>query len=89
MQFTGLRPGEKLYEELLIGDAETKTSHPRIMGANEVKLPFEEVVMLMDQLNFKLVKRDEEGALNILREAPLAYRPNPPEDVRIAVDKAS
>ncbi|MFC6438829.1 nucleoside-diphosphate sugar epimerase/dehydratase [Bowmanella sp. JS7-9] len=89
MEFTGLRPGEKLYEELLIGDAETKTSHPRIMGANEVKLPFEEVVMLMDQLNFKLVKRDEEGALNILREAPLAYRPNPPEDVRIAVDKAS
>jgi FlaA1/EpsC-like NDP-sugar epimerase len=33
--FVGLRPGEKLYEELLIGDNPTPTSHPRIMKAHE------------------------------------------------------
>ena len=32
---TGLRPGEKLYEELLIGDNPTPTQHPRIMKAHE------------------------------------------------------
>lgn len=35
IKYTGLRPGEKLYEELLIGEAVTGTDHPRIMRANE------------------------------------------------------
>ena len=35
IDFTGLRPGEKLYEELLIGDNVTGTDHPRIMRAIE------------------------------------------------------
>ncbi|MFY9327261.1 MAG: nucleoside-diphosphate sugar epimerase/dehydratase [Georgfuchsia sp.] len=39
--FTGLRPGEKMYEELLIGDNVTETTHPRIMRANEKYLPLE------------------------------------------------
>ncbi|EML8898394.1 polysaccharide biosynthesis protein, partial [Shigella sonnei] len=38
IEVTGLRPGEKLYEELLIGDSVQGTSHPRIMTANEVML---------------------------------------------------
>ncbi|MCC2618331.1 polysaccharide biosynthesis protein [Aestuariibacter halophilus] len=74
--FTGLRPGEKLYEELLIDDAETQTQHPRIMGANELKLDFSDVVMLLDQLNFLLIKGDEAGAIQLLRDAPLAYQPD-------------
>jgi FlaA1/EpsC-like NDP-sugar epimerase len=37
---TGLRPGEKLYEELLIGDNPTPTAHPRIMKAHEDFLPW-------------------------------------------------
>ena len=41
--FTGLRPGEKLYEELLIGDDPQGTSHPRIMMAREVSLNWEQV----------------------------------------------
>ncbi|MOA49530.1 Polysaccharide biosynthesis protein [compost metagenome] len=36
---TGLRPGEKLYEELLIGDGVLATDHPRIMRAQEYHLP--------------------------------------------------
>ena len=73
--YSGLRPGEKLYEELLIDDAETETQHPRIMGANEVKMDFSEVVMLLDRLNYALTHRDEEEAKAILLEAPLAYTP--------------
>src|SRR5690606_7920525 len=40
--YTGLRPGEKLYEELLIGDNPEATSHPRIMKASESYLPWKD-----------------------------------------------
>jgi FlaA1/EpsC-like NDP-sugar epimerase len=75
LQFSGLRPGEKLYEELLIDDADTRTQHPRIMGANEVKIDFSEVVMLLDSLNYALLGMDEAKAKEILIQAPLAYTP--------------
>jgi FlaA1/EpsC-like NDP-sugar epimerase len=41
---TGLRPGEKLYEELLIGDAVGGTEHPRVMRAQEASYPLEELM---------------------------------------------
>lgn len=50
--FIGLRPGEKLYEELLIGDNPTPTSHPRIMKAHEDFLVWSELLhqlQLLDQ----------------------------------------
>ena len=76
LKFTGLRPGEKLYEELLIEDSDTETQHPRIMGANEQKLPFEDVVMSLDQLNYALVTANAEEARRILLdEVPLGYHP--------------
>lgn len=75
LKFTGLRPGEKLYEELLIDDADTETRHPRIMGADETKLGFADVVMLLDELNYALVNYDEKEAMDILLRAPLAYTP--------------
>jgi FlaA1/EpsC-like NDP-sugar epimerase len=40
IQITGLRPGEKLFEELLIGDNPSRTPHPRIMKAHEECLPW-------------------------------------------------
>ncbi|WP_339772362.1 nucleoside-diphosphate sugar epimerase/dehydratase [uncultured Paraglaciecola sp.] len=75
LKFSGLRPGEKLYEELLIDDADTTTKHPRIMGADETKLPFEEVMMLLDELNYELTQHNEVKAKKILVDAPLAYAP--------------
>jgi len=48
IEITGLRPGEKLYEELLIGDNPKPTSHSRIMKANEEFIPW---VDLEDKLN--------------------------------------
>ncbi|EPX8669810.1 polysaccharide biosynthesis protein, partial [Shigella sonnei] len=47
IEVTGLRPGEKLYEELLIGDSVQGTSHPRIMTANEVMLPWQDLSLLL------------------------------------------
>jgi len=41
IEYTGLRPGEKLFEELLIGESVTGTEHPKIMRAEEDHLPWE------------------------------------------------
>jgi FlaA1/EpsC-like NDP-sugar epimerase len=76
LKFSGLRPGEKLYEELLIDDADTTTQHPRIMGADETKLPFEDVVLLFDELNRLLLNNSSQGAKDLLIRAPLAYAPS-------------
>jgi FlaA1/EpsC-like NDP-sugar epimerase len=50
IHFVGLRPGEKLYEELLIGDNPTHTSHPRIMKAHETYLAMEDLISRALQL---------------------------------------
>jgi FlaA1/EpsC-like NDP-sugar epimerase len=44
IEYTGLRPGEKLYEELLIGDNVTGTEHPKIVRADEERLPWEQLL---------------------------------------------
>ena len=51
-EYTGLRPGEKLFEELLIGDDVTQTDHSRIMSAHEAWLPWpmlEEILLQLDE----------------------------------------
>ena len=49
--FSGLRPGEKLYEELLIGDNVVGTQHPKIMRAQEERLPHETLLELLNELH--------------------------------------
>jgi len=65
IEFTGLRPGEKLYEELLIGpeNAET-TDHPKIMKANEPLIGDEVLQDLLDKVNDSL----KSGSKDVLRE---------------------
>ena len=50
IKLTGLRPGEKLFEELLIGQNSEWTEHPRIMRAKETKLEFTFLMMTLDEL---------------------------------------
>ena len=50
IKVVGLRPGEKLYEELLIGNNPKKTQHPRIMRANEEYLPWDELLPWLSSL---------------------------------------
>ncbi len=63
---TGLRPGEKLYEELLIEGNPLKTSHPKIFRANEEKIPFEELLVGIDALKSSINNLDEKSAIKIL-----------------------
>ena len=49
--FTGLRPGEKLYEELMIGDNIINTEHPYITAADEEKISFDEVERMIDNFS--------------------------------------
>jgi FlaA1/EpsC-like NDP-sugar epimerase len=55
---TGLRPGEKLYEELLIGDNPEPTSHPRILRAREALLPWQELAVELDHLREATAAQD-------------------------------
>ena len=75
---TGLRPGEKLYEELLIGDNVDDTSHPRIMTAQELMLPWDELNTIIKQLDTACHEFDHQAIRDILIDAPTAYRPNDP-----------
>ncbi|MEQ5837409.1 nucleoside-diphosphate sugar epimerase/dehydratase [Marinobacter sp. NFXS9] len=74
--FSGLRPGEKLYEELLVGNDPQGTPHPRIMMAREVSLPWEQVRQFLDRISIASHKFDCRQILNILTEASTNYQPN-------------
>jgi FlaA1/EpsC-like NDP-sugar epimerase len=73
IQFTGLRPGEKLYEELLIGDDVEGSEHPRIMTANEVHLTWPETHNLLSKLDKACHEFKVEDVINLLKEAPAAF----------------
>jgi FlaA1/EpsC-like NDP-sugar epimerase len=73
IQFTGLRPGEKLYEELLIGENVEGTSHQKIMTAREDKLGWNEMDLLLSQLDICCHEFDVECIKRILLEAPTGY----------------
>lgn len=74
--FTGLRPGEKLFEELLIGDDPQGTKHPRIMMAREVFMPWDEVQALLEKLTEASRGFDCDRVTSLLRDAPTGYAPN-------------
>ncbi|MFT6417958.1 MAG: FlaA1/EpsC-like NDP-sugar epimerase [Cognaticolwellia sp.] len=75
IEFKGLRPGEKLFEELLIGDQASKTQHQRILTANERSLHYSDVAKIIDQLKDAMCEEDEAKIRQILIAAPLDYKP--------------
>lgn len=76
LEYTGLRPGEKLYEELLIGDDVTGTQHPRIMTANEVSLSWLDMRSILDSLDKACTGFDQATIRNILLNAPTGFNPS-------------
>ena len=75
IHYTGLRPGEKLYEELLIGDNVKGTQHPRIMQANEEFIAIAELNLLLDDLEEVLAKDVLEDIKKTLTTIVSGYTP--------------
>ena len=73
---TGLRPGEKLYEELLIGDNPLPTSHPRIMKAHEDFLPWDGLQGKLGALVLALETNDVPRIRTLLKDMVPGYQPD-------------
>ena len=76
IEYSGLRPGEKLYEELLIGDNATGTSHPRIMRAEEEAYSWDEIQTYIKQLEQAIDRADCEEVRHLLVEVVKGYQPS-------------
>ncbi len=72
---TGLRPGEKLYEELLIGDNPQPTPHPRIMKAQEDCLSWDDYRTYLDSLDAALSVNDVASIKALLQTTVSGYVP--------------
>lgn len=72
---TGLRKGEKLYEELLIGNNPSPTEHSRIMTSCERSLPMQELLPVLDQLRQACDNIDLQMITEIMHKLPLEYKP--------------
>lgn len=70
----GLRAGEKLYEELLVGDNPEPTAHSRIMQAREAIIAWPKLSLMLDQLDTALRGGDSSEALSIVRRLVPEYR---------------
>lgn len=75
IEYTGLRPGEKLYEELLIGANPIETRHPRIFRARENYINWSILAEIVDKLEFALELADVEQVLTILLNVVVDYHP--------------
>ncbi|MGY6565870.1 MAG: polysaccharide biosynthesis protein [Halomonadaceae bacterium] len=73
--YTGLRPGEKLYEELLIGGTATRTCHDRIMTSSERYWEWPMLDAFLRRLEMALAGTDHALIRQLLQAAPLDYRP--------------
>ena len=76
IEITGLRPGEKLYEELLIGDNPKPTSHPRIMKAHEDFIPWAELEDRLKSLEIALGVNDVSVIRLMMAKLVSGYTPS-------------
>ncbi len=75
IEYVGLRPGEKLYEELLIGENTTGTSHPRIFKNSEPIVPYDELAAVLERLEDAVHRMDEVEMQEVLRATVEGYVP--------------
>ena len=75
IKFTGLRPGEKLYEELLIGDNVSRTDHKQILRAEEEYLSLKDLLGFIDSIKEAELKGDVHSLKEILSSAVSGFTP--------------
>ena len=75
IEFTGLRPGEKLYEELLIGDNVSKTDNPMIMCAEEEMLAWDDLKLIINELEEAIDSCDQDKLRQLLIKAVPEFKP--------------
>jgi len=80
IEFTGLRPGEKLYEELLIGEKVSGTEHPRIARAEEDRLSWPELESALIRLRMVIDDWDKNGLMGLLSSLVDGYAPRVPAE---------
>ena len=76
IKYVGLRPGEKLYEELLIGANVTGTQHPRILRAQEAEIDWVFLDLMLKQLDDACTRVDHKTIRGQLRKIVAEYRPS-------------
>ena len=76
IEITGLRPGEKLYEELLIGDNSKPTPHSRIMRAQEEFIPWADLEDKLNALEMALNVNDVGVIRLMMANLVVGYTPN-------------
>jgi len=75
IKFTGLRPGEKLYEELLIGGNVSKTDNPMILRAEEEMLAWDDLKLMLDELELAVDSGDQVKLRQLLIKAVPGFKP--------------
>ena len=76
IKITGLRPGEKLYEELLIGDNPKKTIHSKILTTNDPFIPFDQLNIELSNLKSLIDKNKSEEVKHLLDKLLKLYKTN-------------
>ncbi|CAN1568972.1 COG1086 Predicted nucleoside-diphosphate sugar epimerases [Burkholderiaceae bacterium] len=87
IEFTGLRPGEKLFEELLIGDNPKSTRHPRIIKANENFIPWQQFEDHLSELKSMLQNGDTVAIRDVLKKLVVGYSPDEVIDDIVYVER--
>ena len=75
IKYTGLRPGEKLYEELLIGDNGSDTDNPLIMRAEEDMIAWDELSPILDSLSNAVNECDQAKLRELLIKLVPGFKP--------------
>lgn len=75
IEYVGLRPGEKLFEELLIGENATGTNHPRIFKTSEPILPYEDLLAALERVEDAIQQVDIAELQDMLRTTVEGYVP--------------